>query len=56
MSDVPFYQTRMGRQFYEATVPRLVNELVRLNELIERLPKALERLDAPRGEDPPCRT
>lgn len=42
MSDGPFYRTRMGRQFYDRTMPRLVNELVRLNELIERLVVRLE--------------
>lgn len=36
MSGVPFHQTRMGHTFFDATVPRLVEELVRLNDNLER--------------------
>ena len=36
-NDTPFHQTRMGQQFYERTVPELVRQLERLNELLERL-------------------
>ncbi len=37
MSEVPFYQTRAGRTFYESTMPALVVELARLNSLLEKL-------------------
>ncbi len=37
MSGTPFHQTRMGHQFYEATIPALVRELARLNANLERL-------------------
>ncbi len=37
MSEVPFYQTRAGRQFYESTMPALVAELSRLNDLLAKL-------------------
>ena len=37
MSEIPFYKTRMGHQFYERTMPELVKQLARLNELLERL-------------------
>ncbi len=37
MSETPFYKTRMGQQFYDATMPALVKQLERLNELLERL-------------------
>jgi hypothetical protein len=37
MEQVPFYQTRMGQQFYERTLPELVRQVERLNELLERL-------------------
>ncbi len=37
MSETPFFKTRMGHQFYERTVPALVKQLERLNELLERL-------------------
>lgn len=42
MSDAPFHQTRMGHQFYEATMPELVRQLVRMNENLERLLAAKE--------------
>ncbi len=32
-----FYLTRMGRTYYEHTVPELVRQLERLNENLERL-------------------
>ena len=37
MSETPFYKTRMGQSFYDRTVPALVKQLERLNELLERL-------------------
>ena len=37
MAEVPFYATRMGRQFYESTMPKLVEQLERLNDLLARL-------------------
>ncbi len=42
---VQFFQTRMGRQFYEHTVPELVRQLERLNRLLERLVVVQERQD-----------
>ena len=33
----PFYRTDMGRQYYDKTVPDLVRQLERLNQLLERL-------------------
>jgi hypothetical protein len=37
MEQVPFHQTRMGQQFYERTLPELVRQVERLNEVLERL-------------------
>ncbi len=37
MDYAPFYKTRMGQQFYDRTMPALVKQLERLNELLERL-------------------
>lgn len=37
MSETPFFRTRMGMRFYEHTMPELVKQLERLNELLERL-------------------
>ena len=33
-NEVQFYQTRMGRQFYEVTVPELIRQIARLNDLL----------------------
>lgn len=37
MTDIPFYATVMGRRFYEATMPALVEAIDRLNASLERL-------------------
>ena len=37
MSEVPFFQTAMGRTYYERTMPALVAELARLNDLLAKL-------------------
>jgi len=52
MSDVQFFQTRMGRTFYEHTMPELVREIKKLNELLQKLIEAsLEKkgIDEPAG-------
>jgi len=46
MSD--FYKTRMGQHFYERTVPELVKQLERLNEMLARL---VDQRDRPDEED-----
>lgn len=35
MSGVPFHSTRMGQRYYEHTLPELVRQLTRLNDLLE---------------------
>lgn len=42
MSEVQFHQTRMGQRFYESTMPELVRQLTRLNDLLERVVAAFE--------------
>ena len=37
MNEFPFFKTRMGHRFYEHTMPELVKQLERLNELLQRL-------------------
>ena len=37
MSEVPFYQTRAGRTYYEVHVPRLIEGIERLTEAVEEL-------------------
>ena len=39
---IDFYQTRMGRTFYDHTMPTIAKELARLNNLLERIVVALE--------------
>ena len=43
MSETPFFNTRIGHTYYEHTVPELVRQLTRLNELLERLVTAQEQ-------------
>lgn len=42
MPDIQFFQTRMGQRFYESTLPELVRQLTRLNDLLARLVAAGE--------------
>ncbi len=37
MNETPFFMTRMGHTYYEHTMPELVRQITRLNELLERL-------------------
>ncbi len=36
----PFYKTRMGEKFYCKTVPDMIRQLERLNDLLDRLVSA----------------
>jgi hypothetical protein len=49
MSGVQFYETRAGRTFFEVTMPALVAELARLNDLLASL---IAQRDAPNHEPP----
>ena len=51
MSGPQFFQTRMGREFYDRTMLELVRQLQRLNELLERLMTELHR-ESREQEDP----
>ena len=51
MSEVPFYQTRMGVKFYEADVPRLIDALEQLTKAVEKLVDADEDGSEPKQED-----
>ncbi len=50
MSEPKFFQTRMGQRFYEHTVPELVRQLARLNDLVERLVAAQEGREKPNAD------
>jgi hypothetical protein len=41
MSDVEFFQTRMGHDYYEHTMPELVRQLKRLNDTLDKLSAAV---------------
>jgi hypothetical protein len=42
-----FFKTRMGQRFYEATMPKIADQLERLNTNIEALVAELRRLSPP---------
>ena len=44
-----FYETRMGQKFFEGTMPELVRQLTRLNDLLERIAGKIEAvmIDSP---------
>jgi len=45
--DVDFYQTGMGKQFYEHTMPAMVTQLAELTEAIQKLAVLMQQgLDA----------
>ena len=48
MNETPFFMTRMGHTYYEHTMPELVRQLERLNELLERL---TDRLPSSKDQD-----
>ena len=45
MSETAFHQTRMGRDFYDRTMPELVKQLTRLAAVLERLADREDRDD-----------
>ena len=42
MNETPFYLTKTGRQFYESTMPELVRQLHRLNDMLGLLVELAE--------------
>jgi hypothetical protein len=41
---IRFFETIMGRRFFEGTIPSLLDEFVRLNDNLERLNNNLEEI------------
>ena len=37
MNEVPFHLTKMGRDFYDRTLPEIARQLARLNDLLDQL-------------------
>lgn len=46
VADVQFFQTAMGRTFFEYTMPELVRELKKLNANLEKLNEKTEPKEA----------
>ena len=42
MSDIPFHLTVQGKRFFEGTLPALIAELARLNELLAKVVAEIE--------------
>jgi hypothetical protein len=53
MSDVQFYQTKAGRQYYEVTMPELVRQLHRLNDLLALAVEIADRKQKEARDDRP---
>jgi uncharacterized protein YukE len=53
MSNIPFYKTVMGRQFFEQQVPQILQEVKRIRKAMEQIASALEKNsdDKPEQED-----
>lgn len=49
MSGVSFFQTRMGARYYEGTMPKIAEQLERLNDNLEAL---LREIRQRCGQDP----
>ena len=48
MSEIQFFQTRMGRQHYEVTMPELVRQITRLNDLLALAVELMEEQPNPK--------
>jgi hypothetical protein len=51
-----FFRTRMGQRFYEATMPKIADQLERLNANIEALVAELRKQQEGAVEPAPART
>ena len=45
-----FFQTAMGRTFYDHTLPTIARELARLNAALERIATAMEKQNTGQSE------
>ena len=54
MSD-DFFRSRIGQRFYEATMPKIADQLERLNANLEALIAELRRLRSAGEDAPPTR-
>jgi hypothetical protein len=51
MNDIQFYQTKMGRQYYEVTMPELVRQITRLNDMLALAVELMEKKTKDDGDD-----
>lgn len=49
-----FFRTRMGQRFYDATMPKIADQLERLNTNIESLVAELRKLNANARNEAPA--
>ena len=52
MSEPQFFQTGMGRKYYEHTLPELVRQIARLNDNLDRLVALLDDRRKAAGDAP----
>jgi hypothetical protein len=52
MAGVGFFQTRMGQRFYEVTMPKIADQLARLNTNLEALVAELRKSNGSTTETP----
>jgi hypothetical protein len=52
VSGPQFFQTRMGQKFFEVTMPKVAEELERLNSTLQPIATALQALTAPPTTEP----
>ena len=53
MSEVQFFQTRMGQKFYEVTMPELVRQIHRLNDMLALAVELMEKKTKDNSDDRP---
>ena len=53
MSEIQFFQTRMGKTYYEVTIPELVRQLTRLNDMLALAVELMETKPKDSDDDRP---
>ena len=53
MNEIQFFQTRMGKTYYEVTLPNLVREIHRLNDLLALAVELMETKPKDSDDDRP---
>ena len=53
MSDIQFFHTKMGRQYYDVTLPNLVREIHRLNDMLALAVELMEKKTKDETHDRP---